>query len=348
VNSQREAPLGFQQELDRDFSAQEVYSAVSAMRTGTAAGKDGILPEFLKLLDSQGVDALRTLCTRILRLGHWPADWSYGLIYPLRKSANDNICDSFRGISLLKVVSKLLEAMALARITRWCEKHGVLAQEQGGFRKGRSTLHQYFALSELVDSRVEDGLPTLCCFVDVKSAYDSVWHNGRMAKLLDAGIVGRMWHVIDRMLSTVVRAVLLEGDSTNDFGLHEGVPQGAVLSPVLYAIYINGVVAEFARERLGVRIAGMTVACLLFADDLVVLAENPSQLRRLLKVLGDYATRWRFKFNASKSGIMVINIGAAPSRSRWRGWRCLCQAPRSTRSTSTRTSASCSPRSATT
>jgi hypothetical protein len=125
-------------------------------------------------------------------------------------------------------------------------------------------------------------------------------------KLLGVGVVGYVWHLIGSMLSNVVRAVMLDGDVSPEFRLSEGVPQGAVLSPILYAIYINGVVQDFNRGGYGVRVGGIKVACLLYADDLVVIAEDPMQLCNMLRCLDTYADLWHFTFNAAKCGIVAI------------------------------------------
>ena len=108
------------------------------------------------------------------------------------------------------------------------------------------------------------------------------------------------------MYSRVVRKLLINGQFTEEFDVQAGVPQGSVLSPFLYATYINGLHKALAERGLGVRVHGRLVPLLLYADDIVLLARSSSELKAMLAACHDYARKWRFNVNHGKSNVVVF------------------------------------------
>ena len=126
------------------------------------------------------------------------------------------------------------------RVMQWCEERNVLVDEQAGFRVGRSTVDQVFVLSELIRARRRKGQKTYCAFLDIKKAYDTVWRDGLMKRLLEVGLKGKMWRVIRNLYLIVESCVLVGQDKTEWFSLDTGLRQGCILSPVLFAVFIDG------------------------------------------------------------------------------------------------------------
>ena len=107
------------------------------------------------------------------------------------------------------------------------------------------------------------------------------------------------------MYRRVVRSILINGERTEEFDVEAGVPQGAVLSPFLYAVYINELHKALRKDGLGVRVYGRLVPLLLYADDIVLLARNADEMEEMHKIVEEYARQWRFEVNHGKSKIVV-------------------------------------------
>ena len=112
------------------------------------------------------------------------------------------------------------------------------------------------------------------------------------------------------MFSKVVRTVFINGNYTEEFDVEAGVPQGSVLSPFLYAVYINGLHRALCDAGLGMFCFGRRVPLLLYADDIVLLARSADELRAMLAVLDSYARQWRFQFNQGKSNVVIMGTPA--------------------------------------
>jgi hypothetical protein len=180
-----------------------------------------------------------------------------------------------------------------------------------------------FILGEIWTKRYEEGLATYCAFIDVRKAYDRVWRPGLWDKLARAGIGGRCLGMLRAMFTNVPRAVRINGQYSEDFDVSAGVPQGSVLSPYLYAVYINGLHEALQKAGLGIRIYDSLVPLLMYADDVVLLARSPAELQAMLKVMENYAAKWRFNFNQDKSNVVLV---ATPVQKReaasCRWWLC--------------------------
>ena len=120
------------------------------------------------------------------------------------------------------------------------------------------------------------------------------------------GVGGRCLELVRAMYSRVVRTLLVDGSFTDDFGVDVGVAQGSVLSPFLYAVYINGLHCALREPGLGMFVFGRRVPLLLYADDIVLLARSGDELQAMLDVVSRYAQQWRFTTNHGKSNVVVM------------------------------------------
>ena len=123
------------------------------------------------------------------------------------------------------------------------DKGRLLHEGQAGFRLKRSCIDNVhvYTLSELVQGRLREGKTTYAFFLD---AYDMVWHDGLWLKLWDMGVKGGIWRVIKKMYESSRSAVLLEGEQLAAFNVEQGVAQGCSLSPILFSVFINGLLKE--------------------------------------------------------------------------------------------------------
>ena len=234
----------------------------------------------------------------------WPAPFCKGLIGPLYKRKGDRLRpSSFRPISLLICISKLYEYVLLQRLSPFCEAGGILSEEQCGFRDSRSVLDHILTLDFLISRQRSE--PLWIAFLDIEKAYDKTNRLRLFNRLLEVGIRGRVFRSIHSMFTRVLRAVKV-GDRVSDFfECICGVPQGSVLSPLLFDIFIDPLIQKLKERNLGVRIGPRIVSCLLFADDVALLATSHRALQQLLNVCTKFAKEFFLSFSQPKSNVVV-------------------------------------------
>ena len=141
------------------------------------------------------------------------------------------------------------------------------------------------------------------CFVDFKKAFDSVWHNGLLLKLLENEIGGKFYDTIKNLYSKTECAVKLSDHRTPFFSFNRGVRQGCVLSPILFNLYINELpyLIEKTNPDPFLLPNNTTVSSLLYADDLVIISKSKSDLQNSLNTLNDWSKKWRMEINTKNS-----------------------------------------------
>nr|MDZ8100253.1 reverse transcriptase family protein [Nostoc sp. DedSLP01] len=320
----------------------EVRRHIKHLQNGRAAGPDGTYPELLKIGGTDTVRAVTALFNAVLRTGVWPMRWSEGDVVPIPKPGGDTLqANDYRGITLLPVLSKLLEAVLNTRLSRWLEEKGALHDAQHGFRPGRCTLDAAFMLHELVAATRETATrsrrtaaqrtaqaapaPTphhtiFIAYLDVRKAYDECWRQAIIAQLRARGVDAHTCALFDSMLAAgkVRRTVRVNGVRSEEFGVDVGVPQGAVLSPALYNTFIDGIARALEADPRGFGAVahGIRIPSLLYADDIALFAHSAEQLQQMLDVCAQYAQRWRFSFNATKCAVQIVGRDAAAARTR--------------------------------
>ena len=167
----------------------------------------------------------------------------------------------------------------------------LISKHQSGFRPGDSTINQLLAITDEIYKSFESQAETRAAFLDISKAFDNVWHEGLMFKLRRSGISGRLLLLIGDFLSDRKQRVVLNGKESEWLPLHTGVPQGSVLGPLLFLIYINDLTENISSNMR------------LFADDSSLfikvrdVSETQSQLMDDLDVITNWARQWKMEFN---------------------------------------------------
>jgi len=245
-------------QLDNKITLEEVDKAIKLLRRGKAAGVDGAVNEILKYAGPEMTRSIWVLFNRLFDEERVPQDWTRELVVPIYKDGDKHIAETYRGITLLSVVGKLYTIVLNTRLSQWCERNQILVDEQAGFREGRSTSDQLFILREAVQDRTRRKKGTYCCFLDIKKAYDTVFREGLWRRLWEVGVQGKMWRVLKNIYAKVESSVVVNTKRGEWFELHTGVRQGCILSPTLFAIFIDGLARAVKARNLGAEVGWQT------------------------------------------------------------------------------------------
>ena len=252
-----------------EITPDEMELATYKIKSGKAAGPDKITNEMLKNLSTKGKAVLLRLLNQSWSEGFCPGSWKMGEIIPLPKPGKDHqLTGSYRPINLLSVIGKLLERIVKARLEYFLESNNKLDPSQAGFRKGRSTVEQVGRLTQSIYDGFEDGMRTLAVYVDFSKAYDKVWRNKLFAKMGEMEIPGCYAKWVQALLSERNSYVNWYGAKSNKRRFDNGVPQGSVISPLLWLIYINDLASSMPAE------VQFGISKSLFADDLALLCKG--------------------------------------------------------------------------
>jgi len=236
-----------------------------------------------------------------------PAEWSRGIVVPIHKGGPRESTSNYRGITVLSNVGKLFAAVLERRLSSWCEAKGVFGQAQAGFRRHRSTVDHIFVLAEVIKRRKQQRRPTYVGFLDIKRAYDNVWREGLWRKMRELGIASKFIQVTKSLYDRVLSCVRVNEQYSEWFEVGVGLRQGCVLSPLLFLIFINDLIAELKEKKVGVQVCGVFLNGLFFADDIALMAESPEHLQSLLDTAVEFSKRWKLAFNIQKCKIVIFN-----------------------------------------
>ena len=252
---------------------------------------------------------LALLFTQSLETGTIPHDWSNALISPVFKKGNVHKPSNYRPVSLTTVTCKIMEHIICSHIHGHLKQHSLLTPVQHGFRKQHSCESQLLITLDDFYSSFDKSVQTDVGILDFSRAFDTVPHQRLLGKLSHYGINGNINRWIEAFLSGRTMQVVVDGETSKAAPVTSGVPQGTVLGPLLFLLYINDmpdVLSEGTKLRL-------------FADDSLVYREitcldDQTILQKDLISLEQWAEKWGMRFNASKCQIMHISRGQAQTR----------------------------------
>jgi len=309
IDEEREVSEGedrsTEDELEYAPCKEEIRKSIERLKNGKAAGCSGIVGEMLKAGKEVLEEKLHSLFKRVWEDEVVPNDWECGIVIPLYKKGDKMDLDNYRGITLMDVTGKVFSGILRRRLERWYE--GKIAEEQGGFRKGRGCVDQAYTLAQVMLKRLEMQKLTYLCFVDLKKAYDSVWREGLFRKLKQDGVTNKLVRLVRMWYRNVRARVRVNDEESEWFSTRVGVRQGDTLSPLLFNIFINGIVERVKEGDGGVRVGEVDVPILLFADDMVLMAEGELELEQLVGKVKEYCETWHLEVNVSKTKVMVVS-----------------------------------------
>ena len=300
--------LHFNSEITRD----EVNKAISRAKKGKSAGIDEIPTDVLK--NGVAVDILHRLFSVCFSTGSIPDDWNYSIITPIPKSSTGDARNplNYRGISLAPACYKLYCGVLNSRLETWVDENNLLCDEQNGFRKSRSTLDHLSTLTSIIETRKAKKTDTFVAFIDFSKAYDSIPRDKLWTKLKQKGLCGRLYNALISLYKTVKSCVRINGMSTDFFDVKCGLKQGCLLSPLLFNLYIDDLIRDMNLLNIGIKIDDEKICILLYADDVILIADTEEDLQTLLKCLHDWSERNGLKINKDKSKIVHFRRASVP------------------------------------
>ena len=198
----------YQNPLDFPITLNELEDKIKILKPNKACGTDGILNEMIKNTDSKFKLAILKLLNTVHSSGHFPNVWKQGLLTPLHKSGDKSDPNNYRGICVNSNVGKLLCMIINQRMLHFLTERNVLSKSQIGFLPNYRTTDHIFTLNTLIDNQINKNKSKIfSCFVDFKKAFDSIWHEGLLYKLLESGIGGKTYDIIKSMYTNTKCAV---------------------------------------------------------------------------------------------------------------------------------------------
>jgi hypothetical protein len=207
-------------------------------------------------------------------------------------------------ITLEPCAYKLYCSVLNNRLIEWLDEREVIKDEQNGFIKGRSTIDHISTLTSIIETRKKCKLSTFVSFIDFKKAYDTIVRYLLFNKLDNLGLSSKFMLALKAIYSNIECCVRLDGHTTDWFSVNAGLKQGCVLSTVMFNIFINNLIDDIKSLNIGIDIDGEKIAISLYADHVVLMAENTEDMQQLINVLDIWCNNNCFKVNLSKSKVM--------------------------------------------
>ena len=307
-------PLTFDSnEEDQTIAIEEICPAISRLSSNKAPGVDNIPNELWKSSPPEVLKMLSRLFTKCYNAGMVPLSWCTSIICPIHKKGDKFDPTNYRPISLLPTILKIFTAIITVRLQNVVDnpENPKLCEFQAGFRQGRGCEDQIFTLNCIIQSKLRKKKGRLyACFVDFSQAFDSVPHGELWKKLAKLNVPKKMITVIRSIYEqATVKVRAMEG-LTEEIKITKGVLQGETLSPNLFSLYLNDFVESISQHLWNpIKMLAKTVVALLYADDIVLLAANPCELKRALIGLEEYAQENKLSVNVPKTKIMIFRRG---------------------------------------
>ena len=179
--------------------------------------EDNLLNEFFIHGSPHLLSCTLRLFNCVFESGHFPEDWTIGLLVPLHKKGSMHSADNFRGITLLSIISKRFTRLLNNRLRKWAEEYGVYVEAQGGFREGRGTTDSIFVLTSLIQHFLNHGKSLYVAFIDFSKAFDYAVRENLWFKLVNAGTSGKILEIIKSMYYVVKTQIFFLGEKSEPF-----------------------------------------------------------------------------------------------------------------------------------
>ena len=258
----------------------------------------------IKLSDAALVVPLEIIFTKCLRSGLFPQIWKHANVVPVHKKNEKNLKGNYRPISLLPIFGKMLEKLIYDSLYSHLVSHELRIPNQSGFRPGDSTVNLLISITDTIFEAFDCNPPldVRSVYLDISKAFDRVWHDVLVYKLKRCGVSGNLLSLVKSFLRDRKQRAVLNGQSSSWGDISAGVPQGSILGPLFFFVYINDLTED------------LMCNVKLFADDTLlftVVQDSNSAANGMnhdLELIRQWAHDWRMSFNPDpqKQGVKLL------------------------------------------
>ena len=291
-------------QIELPFTEEELETCLSELTEGKAPGLDGITPTMLKNIPPKAKEMIKILFNNIQISGTVPKKWKDGKVVMLLKKNPGSIMTNYRPITLISVISKVYTKLLNKRITKAILEEDILGPEQNGFRPSRACNDNLFILNTVIEKYKQNDNLQLC-FVDISSAYDSVNRSILWKRLEEVNIPESVIKFLKNYYSNDNITCKMGSIQSEKHYQTRGLRQGCNLSPSLFSIYLMDLSHRLTSSETGPSVTGIIINNLLFADDLVLLADSALCMQKLISILSIWARDFKMKISADKSKIIT-------------------------------------------
>lgn len=289
---------------DINIKDEKVLKILKSLQTDKAPGPDGISPLVLSKAAEELAKPIALLYRLSLARGTIPDDWKCALVTPIFKKGSRMEASNYRPVSLTSILCKALETIVREELIIHLRMNNLICEEQHGFVHGRSCVTNLLEVLEDWTQILDAGGSIDAIYMDFRKAFDTVPHCRLLSKVRAHGIRGKVWHWIKAFLSGRSQSVRINGTQSSKASVTSGIPQGSVLGPMLFVIYINDLPRHVSNPVK------------MFADDTKLYARSDEQdateaLQDDLDKLQQWSRDWQLRFHPEKCS--VLKLGANKS-----------------------------------
>ena len=290
---------------DLNIDLNGVVKQLSSLKCHKASGPDDIPAKFLHDYATEIGPIIHYILQQSYNSGSLPSDWKKALVTSIYKKGSKSTPENYRPVSLTCICCKIMEHIVLSHTAKHLAENNVIISNQHGFREKLSCETQLIQATHDWAEVLNRGGQTDVLLLDFSKAFDKVPHHRLSVKLDHYGIRGKTLTWIQSFLSGREQCVVVNGTKSKWSPVTSGVPQGSVLGPTLFLIYINDIASD------------VTSTLRLFADDSILYKEIKStedqlQLQNDLQKVFNWAGKWQMSFNASKCEFLQITRKTKP------------------------------------
>ena len=287
------------------ITTEGVEKLMKNLKPNKATGPDNIPTRILSMVAKELAPAVTLIFQTSLDSGQIPSIWRHALVTPIFKKGDKKLPNNYRPISLTCHLCKLMEHIIRRSITDHLEHHNLISDGQYGFRKGRSCESQLIQVTHDLASAIDTNSQTDIILLDFEKAFDKVSHPHLIHKLKHLGISGNILNWTKSFLSDRTQQVLVDGSLSHIGNVTSGVPQGSVLGPTLFLVFINDITDTIQS----------TIR--LFADDTILYrhtnkAHDVHILQEDLNRLEKWEETWQMSFNVKKCEHLQVTLKKNP------------------------------------
>ena len=279
-----------------NITKESVEKKLKQLNPQKAQGPDQIPPRVLKEVSKEIAVPLTKLFKKSIEEGQIPKDWKFAEVTAIFKKGNRTDPGNYRPVSLTSICCKILEQFVRDKIVDHMTENDLYSECQHGFRKNRSCITQLIEVYDKLTELIDDGKSIDIVYLDFKKAFDSIPHERLLIKMKGYGITGNVLNWVRSFLSGRKQRVRVGNSYSNKTNVTSGIPQGSILGPVLFTIFINDL-----PEMININ-------CQVFADDTKIYddSSNSMKIQEDLFNMQKWTEKWNLYFNVAKCKVMHV------------------------------------------